>query len=123
MISVLRFWFFCLLSTVTDIFWPAVVCPKPLKNNKKKLTSQKQQLAAKKKSVSTGITGVFWRGGGDKAKALFKRPVIYKGVRAMHATCHSLLFSHGIGGENKTVAHHQGEMYIVIREQKGEGQI
>lgn len=74
------------------------MCPKPLKN-KKKLTSQKQQLAAKKKSVSTGITGVFW--GGDKAKALFKRPVMYKGVRAMHATCHSLLFSHGIGGKIK----------------------
>lgn len=75
--------------------------------------NQNQQIAAKKKNVSTGITGVFWG-----TKASFKRQDIYRGVWVMHATCHSLLYSHGIwGGKNKNITHHQGEMYIVIQEQ------
>lgn len=119
MISVCHFSFGFLHSMViADIFCPSVMCPKPLKIKKiinKINRNQNQQIAAKKKNVSTGITGVFW---GTKLKHHLKGQIFTGESGSCMQLVTAFCIAMGFGGKkNKNITHHQGEMYIVIQEQ------
>lgn len=77
--------------------------------------NQNQQIAAKKKNVSTGITGVFW---GTKLKHHLKGQIFTGESGSCMQLVTAFCIAMGFGGKkNKNITHHQGEMYIVIQEQ------